>query len=222
MAMAVLVLLIASVNVASLLMVRSAGRAREFSLRAALGASSARIISQLLLEGILIGIFGGIVGVLLSPFALRALIARLADQDGQAPFSAVIDHRVLFFNFAVAIAVSLLFSLVPALQLRRPNLTSTLRESSGTGAGGLLQLRRVVVCLQIGLSVVLLVGAGLFIRTMQQLRSVDVGFNTTHILGFNIDPELAGYSAALTPVGPAARPRWTRVRPGHSIRRRIR
>lgn len=199
MAMALLVLLIAAVNVASLLLVRSAGRTREFSLRAALGASSSRIVSQLLLEGVLIGIFGGMVGIVFAPFAVRVLISRLADQNGQTAFSSEIDHRVLLFNFAVAVLVSLLFSLAPALQLRRPNLTSTLRESTGTGGGGMLRLRRVIACLQIGLSVVLLVGAGLFIRTMQHLRAVDVGFNTTHMITFNIDPELAGYSAAATP-----------------------
>ncbi len=200
MAMALLVLLIASVNVASLLMVRAAGRVREFSLRAALGASSGRVLSQLLLEGVLIGIGGGFVGVLLAPFAIRLLISRLADETGQSPYTGDLDHRVLFFNFAVAIGVSLCFSLVPALQLRRPDLTSTLRESTGTGAGGLLLLRRLVVCLQIGLSVILLVGAGLFIRTMQQLRAVNVGFATSHLLSFNIDPQVAGYSAAQTPI----------------------
>ncbi len=199
MAMALLVLLIASVNVASLLMVRAAGRVREFSLRAALGASASRILSQLLLEGVLIGVSGGLAGIVLAPFALRVLISRLADQNGDSAFSSTIDHRVLFFNFAVSILVSLCFSLVPALQLRRLDLTSTLRESSGTGAGGMIRVRRTVVCLQIGLSVVLLVGAGLFLRTMQQLRAIHVGFNTSHIVMFNIDPLLAGYPAAAVP-----------------------
>jgi putative ABC transport system permease protein len=199
MAMAALVLLIAAVNVASLLMVRSAGRAREFSLRAALGASASRIVSQLLLEGVLIGLFGGTVGVLFAPFALRVLVSRLSDPAGNSAFTTSIDPQVLLFTFLVAVAVSLLFSLVPALQYRRPNLTSTLRESTGTGGSALLRLRRVVVCLQIGLSVVLLVVAGLFIRTMQQLRSIDFGFNTTHLVMFNTDPQLSGYSAAATP-----------------------
>lgn len=199
MAMAVLVLLIASVNVASLLLVRSAARVREFSLRAALGASSGRVLSQLLIEGLLIGVGGGLVGILLAPAALRVLVSRLADLDGDTPFNPTLDARVLLFNFAIAIAVSLLFSFVPALQLCRPNLSSTLRESTGTQAGGLLQLRRVVVCLQIGLSVILLVGAGLFIRTIQKLRAVDVGFSTSHLVTFSIDPELAGYSTAALP-----------------------
>lgn len=199
MAMAVLVLLIASVNVASLLLVRSAARVREFSLRAALGASSSRLVSQLLIEGLLIGLFGGIAGLLLAPAALYVLVAQLADVGGDTAFTSSLDLRILLFNFAIAIAVSLLFSLVPALQMRKPNLSSTLRESTGTQAGGLLQLRRVVVCLQIGLSVILLVGAGLFIRTMQKLRAVDVGFNTTHLVTFNIDPARAGYADAAIP-----------------------
>ncbi len=200
MAMAILVLLISAVNVASLLMVRSAGRVREFSLRAALGASSARVLSQLLLEGLLIGVAGGIVGLLLAPAALHILVGRLTDNVGDTAFSGSIDLRLLAFNFTVAVVVSLCFSLVPALQLRKPNLSSTLRESTGTQAGGLLQLRRVVVCLQIGLSVILLVGAGLFIRTMQQLRAVNLGFNTQHLIIFNIDPQLAGYTAQQIPV----------------------
>ena len=199
MAMALLVLLIASVNVASLLMVRSAGRTREFALRAALGASSGRIVAQLLLEGILIGLGGGIVGVLLAPFALRLLVSHLTDSAGNTFFTPTIDGRVLFFNFAIAIAVSLLFSLVPALQSRRPNLTSALRESSGTSTGGLLKLRRVIVCVQIGLSVILLVGAGLFIRTMQKLRAVEVGYNISHLVTFNVDPSLSGYAPAAIP-----------------------
>lgn len=199
MAMAILVLLIASVNVASLLMVRAAGRMREFSLRAALGASPARILSQLLLEGVLLGVCGGIVGLLVAPVALRVLINRLADQDGNTSFSAAIDGRVLLFNFAIAVGVSLLFSLLPALQARRPNLTATLRESAGTGAGGLLLLRRIVVGLQIGLSVVLLVGAGLFIRTLQGLRAVDLGFRAEHLITFSIDPQLSGFSPEETP-----------------------
>ena len=194
MAMALLLLIIASVNVASLLLVRSAGRLREFSLRAALGASSARLVSQLLLEGLLIGVFGGAVGLLLAPVALRVLVSRLADPDGANAFVAALDTRVLFFNFAVPILVSLCFSLAPALQLRRPNLTGTLRESTGTGSGSLLTLRRVVVCLQIGLSVILLVSSGLFLRTLRNLRTVDVGFPTAHLVTFAIAPLLAGYT----------------------------
>lgn len=199
MAMAVLVLLISAVNVASLLLVRSASRIKEFSLRAALGARIGRIVTQLLMEGLLIGIGGGAIGLLLAPIALRVLVNQLADPDSGTPFSAGIDGRVLLFNFGVAVLVSLIFSLAPALQLRHLNLTSTLRESSSTGSGSLLSLRRLVVCLQIGLSVILLVASGLFLRTMQSLRSVEVGFNTAHLFTFETNLSQAGYAAEARP-----------------------
>lgn len=202
MAMAALVLLIAAVNVASLLLVRSANRVREFSIRFAMGARSQRIMQQLLLEGLLIGIGGGGAGILLATFAIRALVHRLGSADGSVVFQAGIDSRLLVFNFAIALVVSVLFSLAPALQLRRPNLSAMLGQRSGTGASGSLSFRRVVVCLQIGLSVVLLVGAGLFIRTMQNLRAVDVGFNTSHLVGFDISPVLAGYSPTAMAAAP--------------------
>ena len=194
MAMALLVLMIAAVNVASLLLVRSASRVREFSLRYALGADAKRIVQQLLLEGLLIGIAGGSAGMLLAGVAIRALLRRLVGQDGSADFTGSIDTRLLLFNFAVALMVSVVFSLAPTLQLRRPNLSSVLGQRDATGTGGALSFRRVVVCLQIGLSIVLLVGAGLFVRTMQKLRTVDVGFNSTHLVGFGINPKLAGYA----------------------------
>ena len=198
MGMALLVLIIAAVNVASLLLVRSAARVREFSLRFALGAPTSRIVAQLLTEGLLIGIGGGLAGIALAPSAIRGLLHQLAGDQTQVAFSTAIEALLLVFNFAVAIAVSLLFSLAPALQLRRPDLTEALRQTTGTAGGGLLSLRRLVVCLQVGLSVLLLVGAGLFVRTMQRLRQVDVGFNTTRLVTFGIDPKLSGYAPMST------------------------
>jgi putative ABC transport system permease protein len=199
MAMAILVLLIASVNVASLLLVRSAGRVREFSLRFALGAAVPRIVRQLLVEGILIGAVGGLAGIALAPLAIRLLLRQLNADQTDAWFSSALDFRLLAFTFVVALAVSVFFSLAPAIELRRPDLTRALRESTGTPTGGTFSLRRVVVSLQIGLSVLLLVGAGLFVRTMQKLRAVDVGFNTTHLVTFGIDPKLSGYASAAIP-----------------------
>jgi len=202
MAMALLVLLIASVNVASLLLVRSASRIREFSLRYALGAGSARILQQLLLEGLLIGIAGGVAGMLLAPAAIRALLHQIDGDQTNLAFSPSIHGRLLLFNFAVALAVSVLFSLAPALHLRRTDLTLAMRQTSGTSSGfigSMLSFRRIVVCLQIGLSVLLLVGAGLFVRTMQKLRAVDVGFTTAHLVTFGINPKLSGYAPAAVP-----------------------
>jgi predicted permease len=194
MGMALLVLTIASINVGSLLLVRSAGRMREFSLRAALGARGGRIVAQLLTEGLLIGLLGGAAGLALAPFAVRVLVRQLAGSDGDSAFSTSLDGRVLAFNFAVALAVSLFFSLAPSLQLRRPDLTKALRGTQASATGGMLRLRRGIVCLQIGLSLLLLAIAGLFVRTMQNLRAVDVGFNATHLVTFDVTPRLAGYT----------------------------
>ena len=198
-AMAALILLIASVNVASLLLVRSAGRTREFAMRFALGAHSARILSQLLLEGLLIGIPGGIAGMLLAPILLRALLHQLSGDQTYGAFLASTDSRILLFTFASTLAVSILFSLAPAPQLRRPDLTLATRQQSDTGAPAKLTLQRAVVCLQISLSVLLLIGAGLFVRTMQNLRRVDVGFNTAHLVTFGINPKLSGYAPPAVP-----------------------
>ncbi len=196
MGMAVLVLLIAAVNVASLLLVRSAARVREFSLRYALGARAGRIMQQLLMEGLLIGIGGGAVGLLLAPAAMRLLTQRL-HMDGL--FASSLDGRLLVFTFLVALLVSVFFSLAPAVQLLKPDLMKTLRTQASTSTGGMLGFRRVVVGAQICLSLLLLVGAGLFARTMQQLRTLDVGYKTDHLVTFALAPRLAGYNTDRMP-----------------------
>lgn len=193
MAMAILVLLIAAVNVASLVLVRSAARVREFSLRYALGASTRHILQQLLLEGMLIGVAGGAAGLLIAPVAIRALVKQLAS-DGTTAFQTTLDGRLLVFNFAIALVVSVIFSMAPAIQLIKPDLVSSLKQQTATATGGALSLRRFIVSLQVGLSVLLLVGSGLFVRTMQNLRHVDTGFNTSHLVTFHIDPQLSGYT----------------------------
>jgi predicted permease len=199
MAMAFLVLLIAAVNVASLLLVRSASRVREFSLRYALGANAPRVVQQLLLEGVLIGIAGGVAGLLIAPACIRMLVHRL-DSDASTAFSTTLDARLLGFNFAIALAVSVLFSLAPAVQLIRPDIVNALKQQTSTVAGGTLSFRRLIVSLQVGLSVLLLVGSGLFVRTMQNLRWVDTGFNASHLITFHIDPLLSGCAKGKIPV----------------------
>ena len=199
MAMAVMVLLIAAVNVASLLLVRSAARVREFSLRYALGADTARIVQQLLLEGLLIGVAGGLAGLALAPVAVRVLVDRLSSDGSASAFHTTLDGRLLAFNFAIAILVSAVFSLAPAVQLLKPDLVSSLKQQASTATGGALSFRRLIVSLQVGLSVLLLVGAGLFVRTMQNLRHVDPGFNTSHLVTFHIDPLLSGVEKARIP-----------------------
>jgi putative ABC transport system permease protein len=193
MAMAILVLLIATVNVASLVLVRSAGRVREFSLRYALGASTWHILQQLLIEGLLIGVAGGATGLLIAPAAIRVLVQQLSS-DGATAFQTTLDARLLAFNFAIALAVSVIFSVAPAIQLIKPDLVSSLKQQAATATGGALTVRRFIVSLQVGLSVLLLVGSGLFVRTMQNLRHVDTGFNTSHLVTFEINPKLSGYT----------------------------
>ena len=198
MAMAALVLLMATVNVASLLLVRSAARVREFALRYALGANARRVVQQLLLEGLLIGIAGGAAGLLIAPACIRVLVQRL-DTDGPTAFLTTLNTRLLIFNFAIAILVSVFFSLAPALQLLRPNIVNSLKQQTSTATGGTLSLRGLIVSLQVGLSVLLLVGAGLFVRTMENLRHVETGLNPSHLVTFGIDPALSGYSPEQIP-----------------------
>jgi predicted permease len=199
MAMAFLVLLIAAVNVASLLLVRSAARVREFSLRYALGANARRVVQQLFLEGLLIGIAGGAAGLLIAPLCIRVLVHRLGS-DSATAFSTTLDARLLAFNFAIALVVSVLFSLAPALQLIRPDIVNALKQQTSTTTGSTLNFRRLIVSLQVGLSMLLLVGSGLFVRTMQNLRHVDTGFNPSHLITFHIDPLLSGYVQEKIPV----------------------
>jgi putative ABC transport system permease protein len=198
MAMAFLVLLIATVNVASLLLVRSAARVREFSLRYALGANARRVVQQLLLEGVLVGIAGGAAGLVIAPACIRVLVHRL-DTDGTSAFQTTLDARLLAFNFGIALVVSVLFSLAPAIQLLRPDIVNALKQQTSTAAGGTLSFRRLIVSLQVGLSILLLVGSGLFVRTMQNLRHVDTGFNTSHLVTFHVNPQLSGYTKEKIP-----------------------
>ena len=201
MGMVVLVVLMAAVNVASLVLVRSAGRVREFSMRYALGAKRSQVVRQLLIEGLLPGVLGGSVALLLVPAATHFLVSRMTSGEGQPPFSTSIDGRILAFNFAVAIGVSLVFAMAPALQLWKPDLVSQMKEQSAASTGGRLLFRRATVALQIGLSLLLLVCSGLFVRTLQNLRDVNVGFATDHLITFGLEPNLAGYGKdAVIPV----------------------
>jgi putative ABC transport system permease protein len=199
MGMAALMALMACANVGSLLLVRVAVRVREISVRYALGAKRSRVIRQLLVEGLLLGVMGGIAGIVLAP-QLCTLTARVlwARTDGELAFSSQPDVRILIFNFVLTLLVSLLFSLAPALQFWRPTLVPALKQQAATLSQGPLRLRRALVVAQIGLSLLLLVGAGLFVRTLYNLRALNVGFATDHLLTFSIDPRLAGYERSQT------------------------
>lgn len=203
MGMVALLALMASVNVAGLLLVRAAGRAREMSVRYALGAARSQIARQLLVEGLLLGLVGGACGVTLAPVLSATLLTAIFSGSGTIPFHSNPDARVLGFAFVIAILVSLIFSIAPVLQFWRPTVTPALKQQAATASGGHTAFRRVIVSVQIGLSVVLLLGAGLLIRTLRNLQTVDVGFTTDHLVTFSVEPGLAGYSS--TQVGPLYR-----------------
>jgi putative ABC transport system permease protein len=196
MGMVGLLTLMATANVGSLLLVRAAGRTREMSVRYSLGATRRRVIGQLLAEGIALGLTGGLLGLALSPLLAKGLISFInpsATTAGMTSLSSTPDVRVVWFCFGVSILASVLFSLAPIVQFYRPRVTSALKQQTGTAEVGHARFRRLTVGIQIGLSLLLLVGAGLFSRTLKNLQSVDVGFVTEHLLTFQLDPRLAGY-----------------------------
>ncbi|AXC14222.1 protein of unknown function DUF214 [Acidisarcina polymorpha] len=195
-----MVLLMACANVASLLLVRAAGRVREMSVRYALGAERVRIVRQLLTEGLILGLLGGVLGVVLAPLIAVVLQRGIVGAgDDNVPFSNRPDFRILAFSFGLSFLVSLLFSLAPVAQFWRPNLTPALKQQTTTAPGGLMRLRSVFACLQVGLSLVLLFGAALFSRTLHNLRNTNVGFATDHLIEFTVDPSLAGYQLPQLP-----------------------
>ncbi len=191
MSMVGLLTLMAIANVGSLLLVRASARTREMSVRYSLGATRARVVGQLLIEGLALGLIGGALGLALSPLLSKALL-HVVDSE-QRFLSASPDRSVAIFCFVLSVVASVLFSLAPIIQFYRPKVTDALRQKSGTGEVAHAKFRRFTVGVQIGLSLILLLGAGLFSRTLANLKSVDTGFVTDHILTFQLDPQLAGY-----------------------------
>jgi putative ABC transport system permease protein len=199
MGMAGLMGLMSCMNVASLLLVRMARRTREISIRCALGAQSRRLIQQLLAEGLLLGLAGGAIGIALERPIAAALI-RTIWQGGRIQVALDVhpDFRILAFNFGLALLVSVLVSLAPAFHVWRPDVTQALKQQEVIIAGGSLHLRRATVVAQIALSLSLLAGAGLFVRTLRNLKNLDLGFTTDHLVTFMVDPKLAGYEDGRT------------------------
>jgi len=196
MGLATLIALMVCTNVGSLLLVRSAARTREFSVRYALGATRSSVIQQLLSEGMLLGLAGGVAGILIAPQVAALLIRTIWTTSRQGtPFSTHLDWRILAFNFSLAIVASLLFSLAPALQFWRPDVTPALKQQAPVVTAGSLRLRRASVVAQIAISLLLLAGAGLFVRTLQRLKAQDVGFATDNLVTFAVEPRLAGYNS---------------------------
>jgi predicted permease len=194
MSIVALVLLIACANVANLLIARATARQKEIAVRLALGAGRSRIISQLLTESLLLALGGGAAGVVLAVWIDRALISFLPTGTSDLAISTTPDWRVLSFALGISLLTGLIFGLVPALQSTRPNLAPTLKDSVGSiAASGSVALRKALVAAQVSLSLLLLIGAGLFIRSLQNLKDLDPGFRTRNLLTFAADPTSNGY-----------------------------
>jgi putative ABC transport system permease protein len=200
MCMAGLLVALCAINVATLLLLRAAARVREMSMRYALGARPSRVFTQLLVEGGLLGIGGAAAGLALAPVVARTLVRLMTNSDpGSEPYSATVDLRVLSFTLALSLLATLVFSIAPAFHFLRPDLANALRQNAGTASRSSQRFRKLAVGVQIALSVLLLGGAGLFVRTLDNLRRQQVGFQTTELETFALDPTISGYGDDRTP-----------------------
>ncbi len=179
------VLLIACVNVANLLLARSTGRTREFAIRAALGAGQGRVIRQLLTESLVLSCAGGGLGLLLAAWGTQAAIRLMPEALPRAQ-SVEIDSRVLLFTLAASVLAGIFFGLAPALGTSRAGLQSTLKEGGRGSSGARHRLQGLFVVVEMAMALVLLVGAGLMIRSLANLWSVNPGFNPRHVITFAV------------------------------------
>ena len=196
MGMVGVLLLIACANVANLLIARASARQKETGIRLALGASRFRIVRQLLVESLLLAMGGGTLGILAATWTGDLLLGFLPEDPTSAGLSAHTDLRVLLFAVALSLLTGLLFGLLPALQSTRPDLANNLKGQASTGMGGLshARLRKTLVAAQVALSLVLLVTAGLFARSLWNVKNIDTGFPTDHLISFSVAPVLNGYT----------------------------
>jgi predicted permease len=186
------VLLITCANIANLLLARAVDRQREMALRGALGAGRGRLLRQLLTESILLATLGGVGAVVVAPTQLNALVAA-APPDVPLLDRAMIDGRMLAFAAAATLSCALLFGLAPALRLARVDLESTLRAGRDGSRSGHVRLRGTLLVAQVAMSVVLLVGAGLFVRSFRALQSTDLGFEPNGLMLMYVDLPVARY-----------------------------
>jgi len=188
------VLFIGCANVANLLLARASGRARELAIRAALGARRSRIIRLLLVESLLLALFGGSLGLLLAVWSVDGLVA-LSPQGVLADWRIKVDTTAVGFTIALALATSLLFGLVPAWQGSGPDLNQALKEGSrGSSGAARVRVRSALVVAEVALSLVLLIGAGLMIRSFLNLTAQNTGFDPGNLLTFRVRLPEAGYS----------------------------
>jgi predicted permease len=200
MSMVGLVLLITCANLAGLLVARGEARQREVAVRLAMGARRARLVRQLLTESLLIAIAGGAGGIALAWWCLNALKAAVPPDQGVLGFARSLDFRVLWFAVVLTLATSILFGFAPAMRATRLDLQSTLKDQGSSVSAGRwdIGLRKLLIVSQVALTTVLLVGAGLFARTLANLEHANLGMNTSHVLQFKVAPSLNGSTPAQT------------------------
>jgi predicted permease len=190
-----LLLLIACANVANLLLARAVGRQKEIAVRLAVGASRLRLVRQLIAESVILSLAGGAAGILFAWWTGGALIGLLADSSN-LPLTANPDLRVLGFTVALSTLSGILFGLAPAFQATSPRLALTLKDQAGnvSSGSGHVRLRKALVVSQVALSLLMLIAAALFSRSLHNLKNVDLGFRRDRLLSFTIEPSLANYT----------------------------
>jgi predicted permease len=197
-ALVILVLLIACANVAGLLLARATARQKEIAVRLSLGAGRRRLIRQLLTECVLLAIAGGVAGLLVAVWADSLLLALISSGRNPISLTVHLDLRILAFTAGLSVFTGILFGLAPAIRATRVDLTPALKDSATVlgKAGHGLRSGKVLVAAQIAISLLLLVGAGLFARTLRKLETMEIGFDRENLLLFNIQPGLNGYEGA--------------------------
>ncbi len=193
-----LVLLIAMANAANLLLARSAERRKEFAIRAAMGAGRGELMSQFLTEALLLAGAGGAAGLAIAQVTLKLLLASWSGSANDAFNSAGLNWPVLWFSLGLALATGVLFGLYPAWDASRVTLAATLSDETGKSSSsrGSARLRKVLVCAQLTISIILLVPTGLFLKSLVNLLHVNLGIRTDHVIGFSITPQWNGYTPA--------------------------
>lgn len=194
-----LVLCIASANVANLLLAQTVGRQREMAVRLALGATRGRILRQMVLESVVLALGGGVLGVLLSLWSTQSLSVFRVPAPVPLDMSVAVDWRVTLYAFALSIGAGFLFSVIPAWAASRPMLTNALKgEDPFARPGRRITMRSLLIVAQIAMCAVLLTATGLFLRSLEKAASIDIGFRSRGMLSLQVDPRVNGYSPERT------------------------
>ncbi|MCU1260173.1 MAG: hypothetical protein JWO80_3058 [Bryobacterales bacterium] len=197
MAMVGVLLLIGCANLANLMLARATGRRHEFGIRVALGAAKWRIVRQMLTESLMLSVTGAIVGMVLATWANRLLLDTMWTGFVPLALDAAPDLRVLAFTALVSLLTGLVFGIAPAWNIFRTDPAGALQQQGRTVHGGAMTLGKVLISVQVALSIVLVIGAGLFVRSLENLRSANVGFRRDHLLLLHMYPQSGGETAPL-------------------------